>query len=125
MTNYPPPPAHLEPYVRVLGADGAIDFLLVFGGGEIYLTTTPNHRAQLVQRVGLSRAVALAVAIGQMKVRVPTAKPWIARCLRARGDTVADIARQLHVADVSVRRWLKGANVAPRKAPDPRQMTLF
>lgn len=125
MTNYPPPPAHLEPYVRVLGTDGAIDFLLAFGGGEIYLTTTPNNRAQVVQRVGLSHAVALAVAIGQMKVRVPTGKPWIARCLHVRGETVVDIARQLHVADVSVRRWLKGANAVPRKAPDPRQMTLF
>lgn len=125
MTNYPPPPAHLEPYVRVLGTDGAIEFLLTFGGGEIYLTTTPNRRARVVELVGLERASALAVAIGQMKVRVPTAKPWLARCLRAQGVTVADIARQLHVADVSVRRWLRGADAPPRRAPDPRQMWLF
>ena len=124
MTNYPPPPAHLEPYVRVLGTDGAIEFLLTFGGGEIYLTTTPNRRARVVELVGLERASALAAAIGQMKVRVPTAKPWIARCLRAQGVTVADIARQLHVADVSERRWLNDSHLAGRNE-DIRQLRLF
>lgn len=124
MTNYPPPPAHLEPYVRVLGADGAIEFLLTFGGGEIYLTTTPNRRARVVELIGLERASALAAAVGQMKVRVPTAKPWIARCLRAQGVTVADIARKLHVADVSVRRWLNDSHRAGRNE-DNRQLRLF
>lgn len=42
MTNSLRPPAHLEPYVRVLGTDLAIEFLLSFGGAELYLSPIPR-----------------------------------------------------------------------------------
>lgn len=104
MTDYPPPPAHIAPYVRILGPAEALQFLLAFGGGELYLAPTPKRRSRLIETVGQERAAALAEAVGHLKVRVPTAKPWIAQCLKAEGKSVADIARQLHTADVSVRR---------------------
>uniref|UniRef100_A4WS26 Uncharacterized protein n=1 Tax=Cereibacter sphaeroides (strain ATCC 17025 / ATH 2.4.3) TaxID=349102 RepID=A4WS26_CERS5 len=123
MTHLPPPPQHVEPFVRVLGPEGAVEFLLAFGGGEIYLAATPKGRSRLVEMVGVEKAAALADAVGQMKLRVPTAKPWIARCLRAQGLAIAEIARRLHATDVSVRRWLKESGHVAVK--DPRQMRLF
>ena len=123
MTDYPAPPAHVEPYVRVLGTPAAIDFLLTFGGGEMYFTHNPQGRSRLEEVVGSQKAVALAAAIPQLKARVPTAKPWIAQCLRTEGASVAEIARRLHSTDVSVRRWLQAE--FRQKPEDPRQMRLF
>lgn len=127
MTDYPRPPAHIEPYVDVLGVSETIDLLLSFGGSEIYLTANPKGRSQLAAQIGVEKITALAEVIPQMKVRVPLAKPWIARCLRSEGLSVAAIARRLHVADNTVRRWLDGddRDGAASPAKDPRQLNLF
>ena len=45
-------PAQVAPYVEVLGVDGAIEFLLAFGGSEIYLTTDPKSRSRVVEVLG-------------------------------------------------------------------------
>lgn len=118
----PRPPAHVEPFVRVLGTDGAVEFLLTFGGAELYFTETPKARSRLVALVGRDKAVALARAAEQLPRRVPTAKPWIAAVLKSRGLSHAEIARRLHVTDVTVRGWLRKG---PRPKEDPRQTTLF
>lgn len=127
MTEFPKPPAHIEPYVRILGAEDTITVLMALGGGEIYLTANPKGRSALVELVGPERAIALAESIGHLKVRVPTAKPWIARCWRAKGLPVAEIARRLHTADKTVRGWLAGGNGpgGTSSVRDPRQLRLF
>lgn len=121
MTTPPPPPAHVEPYVRILGTDLAIEFLLTFGGAEIYIAASPQARNRVAGLVGREKALVLAEEL--LPRRVPTAKPWIAAVLRARGLPVAEIARRLHATDVSVRSWLKRAGAGP--PVDPRQMRLF
>jgi transposase-like protein len=130
MTNYPRPPAHIEPYVRILGVESTIEFLLTFGGAEIYLTSSPKRRARLVDMIGAEKAAELAEAISRLKVRVPTAKPWIACCMKTEGLSIAEIARRLHTADNTIRRWLfTGGQDAPAASGvghiDPRQMNLF
>lgn len=112
MTDAPPPPAHIEPYVRVLGVDGAVEFFLCFGGSELYLSANPKGRSALVEKVGRRKAAELGAAVGHLKVRIPTTKPWIAQVLKSRGLPVAEIARRLHMSDVAVRRWLKGGGRA-------------
>lgn len=103
----PRPPAHIQPYVDVLGVADTIRFLLAFGGAELYLTTTPKGRSRLAQMFGLEKAAAVARAAEHLPRRVPTAKPWIAQVWSAQDQSVADIARTLHVSDVTVRGWLK------------------
>lgn len=125
----PRPPAHVAPYVRVLGHDGAVEFLLEFGGAELYLSRSPSGRSRLVRRFGKRKAAELAEAAEGLPARVPTAKPFIARTLRARGLPVAEIARRLHVSDVQVRAYLRGAvgkggRRRPRE-PDSRQPRLL
>lgn len=123
MTNLPPPPAHVEPFVRVLGTEGAIEFLLTFGGAELYWAADPKGRSELAQLVGMEKARALGQAAEFLPRRIPTAKPWIATVWAAQGLSKAKIARRLHVADKTVRAWLKrGPN---RVAADSRQMRLF
>jgi len=121
----PKAPAHVDPYVTVLGAEGAMTFLLTFGGAEIYLTTNPKNRSMLVQEIGHHKAIELADMIGSgTKVRVPTAKRWLACCMHAQGLKTAEIARRLHMSDTVVRAWIK-SQLPGGLDFDPRQMSLF
>ncbi len=118
------PPAHLAPYVEILGEDLAVEFLLAFGGAELAFFRSPR-RSRLVDVVGAELAAALAARADeyQLPSRVPTGKIWIAQVLGDRGLPVAEIARRLHTTDVTVRKYLAaGASPAPS---DARQMSLF
>lgn len=119
----PKPPAHVEPYVHVLGTDGAVEFLLTFGGGELYLPREPRPDSPVVALLGKTRARALGQAAARLPKRVPTAKPWLAAVLRSRGLSVTEIARKLHASDVAVRGWLRKGGGAGRH--DPRQLPLI
>ncbi len=121
MSNVPRPPAHLEPYVRVLGADDAIKVFLEFGGAEMYLAPSPKGRSALAQLVGIDKAARLAEVCTQK--RVPVAKPWIAQVWKSQGLSIAEIARKLHTTDVTVRKWVKGSP-APGDDRDDAQLTL-
>lgn len=114
----PPPPAHVEPYVRVLGPDLAFDFLMRFGGAELYLSPTPQGRSEVEALIGAERVAELAAL--DLPRRVPTAKPWLAAVLKTRGLSHAKIATTLHTTDVTVRGWL-----SPRPSADPRQGSLI
>lgn len=118
------PPAHLEPYVMILGEDLAVEFFLTFGGAELVLFHTPR-RARLVDVIGHEKAAALAANSDrfQMPKRVPTGKVWIAQVLRQKGWTVADIARRLHTSDVTVRKYI--AYRGDDAPADRCQMRLF
>jgi hypothetical protein len=116
------PPAHVAPYVEVLGPDLAVDLLSELGGSEVYLPAVPAGGSRIAEIVGLERLRALIDRVGPGKRRVPLAKPWIAQVLRARGLPVAAIARRLSVSDVTVRSYLQDPGAGRH---DPRQRSLF
>lgn len=127
-------PAHLHPYIDVLGEDLAVTFLLRFGGGYLNLGggrgTLVNPAASLI---GAERLAALKEHFGGRAERVPTGKDWIACKMREDGLSVTEIARRLHAADVTVRGWLKrpdhwailGAPKGMRPGASHSQMDLF
>ena len=117
----PKPPAQVSAYVEILGVDGAIEFLLEFGGAELYMAKNPKTRNRLADFVGKEKAILLAKASDHLPKRIPLKKPWIAAVLRSKGLPVAQIARKLHMSDVAVRGWLKQAGVQP---PKPAQGEL-
>lgn len=123
MTSAPHPPQHVMPFVRILGVAGAVEFLLMFGGGEVYLPTSPKARSALVEMIGAEKTAALGEALGHLKVRIPTAKPWIARVLRSEGLPVAAIARKLHTSDVTIRSYLRADELD--KTQHPAQLRLL
>ena len=127
MTDLPPIPAQLEPFVRVLGPDDAVTFLMTFGGAEMYFAKNPKGRSRLAQVLGIEKAEALAAEAENnplMPRRIPLGKAWIAQLHHQRGLPVAEIARRLHTTDVTVRKYLAAAT---GRAPseDPRQARLF
>ena len=117
MANALKVPAHLQGYVDVLGIDGAVDFLLTFGGGYAYLSLAPAQNSPVASVIGQDKTAQLARRIGDGSFRVPTGKPFIARVLSAKGEGPTAIARRLHVSDVAVRNWLGKA--------DDGQLSLF
>ncbi|MBZ0129476.1 MAG: helix-turn-helix domain containing protein [Rhodobacteraceae bacterium] len=112
MTNdlvpiYPQPPAQVALYVEILGIDLTIDFLLAFGGAGISIPVDPKGKSHLEALVGYEKAKRLGENLHLLQRRVPLAKQWTAQVVRAKGHSISDIARRLHVTDVSVRGWLK------------------
>lgn len=100
-------PAHVQPYVEVLGLDLAVTLLLEFGGAPLYL---PDSRARsdsrIVQTIGKDNAMALGRKLGRGLVKVPLAKPFIAAYYLHQGMAVVEIARQLRADLRTVQRWL-------------------
>ena len=111
-------PAHVQPYVDVLGMDGAVSFLLEFGGAEVYLSGRPQARSMIAQAIGVGNVKALADKLGAEHVRVPVAKPFIAQHFKGKQMSVAEIARTLHVTDTTVRSYLS-------PPAEKRQFDLF
>lgn len=121
------PPAHLEAYVEILGEDLAVEFLMAFGGAELYLARNPSAGGRLAQVVGPEKAAELAAAADGMRLprRVPTGKDWIARVLSGKGLPVAEIARRLHTTDVTVRSYLYNKPSRKLGKRDDRQLPLI
>jgi hypothetical protein len=105
----PRPTAQIEAFVQVLGEDLAAAFLLQFGGADLYLSGNPREDGALAALVGLDNARALGQLL-RVPRRIPLAKPWLTGYLRSRGYPLAEIARTLHVSDVTIRRWLRQAD---------------
>lgn len=109
--------------MRILGVEGAITFLLTYGGAELYIPRRARPGAPLVDLLGMEAAEALGLAADRLSKRVPTAKPWIARVWAAQGLRASEIARRLHVSDVAVRGWIKSDR--PAAPADTRQPRLL
>ncbi|MCU0902427.1 MAG: helix-turn-helix domain-containing protein [Tabrizicola sp.] len=119
MTDLPPPPASIAEFHRILGPELTCQFLMRFGGAELFLSPKPQGRSEVEKLIGPEKISELA-ELGWPR-RVPLAKRWCAQYLRATtGLSQAEIARRLGASDVTVRSYLKAA-----PGRDPRQMPLI
>ncbi|RVT83348.1 helix-turn-helix domain-containing protein [Rhodobacteraceae bacterium CCMM004] len=109
--SYPPPPAHVAPYVDALGIETAIEFLLAFGGSALYTPATPRQRGAFALKFGMDAARALSARADRLQPRVPLASRWLAQCLAAEGRSVQDICRILRTLNTTVRSYLKDNKV--------------
>jgi hypothetical protein len=106
----PRPTAQAEPYVDILGPELTMQFLLQFGGAELYLSADPKGRSAVETLLGYHKAKELAARPSlTMQRRIPLAKRWLAAMMNWQGHSTAHIARTLRVTDASVRKWLKEA----------------
>lgn len=102
-------PANLEPFINTLGFDKGIEFLLRFGGAAMYLPKKPQSggRSMASSLLTADEIIALSKAIDREHLRIPVAKKFIVAYLHGRGVSVGEIARKLHMTDVTVRKYLK------------------
>jgi hypothetical protein len=115
--NLPPPPAELAHLAEPLGAEKLFALIDAHGGTNLYIPRAPGEDMPIAKLLGLPAAQALASHWGGDTLRVPLARAWMARCLRARGYSHAMIARHLRTTENTVRLMLQ-----PK--PDTRQMGL-
>lgn len=113
-----PVPAHLAPYVEVLGTAGAGALFLALGGSQIYLPRRSSKRTLAAQTIGADNVERLAAALGYGYIKVPLARRWIAEVLRAEGKSDNEIARLVRADVATVRRWL-GSRVAAEQLSLP------
>lgn len=102
------PSPRVAPYIQALGEDGALDFLLEYGGQTIHIPM--REGSQLGRGIGEEKVAALRTALGQGALSVPTSRRWLAGRLDAKGLSRNDIAKRLRVTRESVRLYL-----SPRK----------
>lgn len=124
--SIPRPPAHVAPFVDALGAETAARFLMHFGGAEMHIPREPKGGSEMVEVLGIAAARALSDLAQRTLIprRIPTAKPWLARYLKVVGGlSHAEIARRLHITDVTVRRYLAGLD--DETSSDTDQLSLF
>lgn len=105
-TNLPETPANLRPYVKALGVKGAMALFLSVGGSEIYLPKERSRRSLAARTIGPENADKLASEMGYGYYKVPLAREWVAKVMRAQGESNAEIARTIRVDIATVRRWL-------------------
>lgn len=103
--------AQVEPYVEALGAELAMEFLLRFGGADIFIAAKPKGRAEwhkFLGNEGAHRLAEIAHANPRFQRRVPIGNDWLIRMLAWQGKRVPEIARTVRLSDVAVRKYLKG-----------------
>lgn len=126
----PKTPVQIAPFVTVLGVDGAVEFLLEFGGAELQFSRNPRETSQLAKLVGLENARALGDLASGLPARIPLQKRWLAKVMHAKGLSIAQIARKLRTQDKTVRAYLKDTGYGPtveerQQSSDGIQLKLF
>ncbi len=128
---YPPHPAHVAPYVEVLGPAKAVAFLVEFGGVRMYFPKNPQGRSDAEKMIGAEALHQLNKRLTDDYSRIPRPNTWLIHALKAEGLTVTEIVRRLRLTEVSVRKALKAppngaappTDEAPPKPGD--QLSLF
>lgn len=113
----PPPPAELAHLADALGAEALFKLIEAHGGARLYVAQVPRDGSDLVALLGAEAAAKLAATWGGDYLKVPLARAWFARCLKARGFSQGMIARHMRTTENTVRLLLNGG-------PDTRQMGL-
>lgn len=116
-------PANLQVFVEALGEDGAIDFLMQFGGAPLHIPKGTRGDTLVERAIGQTKTRALYAVRDRIPKRMPSGKAWIAACLQERGLSVAEIARTLKVSDVAVRKYkaARGRFTDSTKAREPKE----
>ncbi|MFP3383612.1 hypothetical protein [Tritonibacter sp. SIMBA_163] len=73
----PKPTAQVQPYFDALGSELTVQFLLQFGGSELFIPQNPKGRSRVEKLVGTDNVRALANVAHLLQRRVPLANAWI------------------------------------------------
>ena len=122
-----PLPAELS-YLGEIMPDAAVLRLIeAHGGTRIYVPKAPSDSSPLVASIGMAAAQALAGIRGGEDFKVPLARWWRARILKAGGASYPAIARALGVTERAVHGYLQAARMTHAgERPDASlQLDLF
>lgn len=121
---YPRHPAHLDPYIEVLGPRMAVSFLVMFGGSSLYFPDDPRGRGAAEQLIGADKLRALGSRMPSNRAEIPMPRSWLIRALHAEGLSIGQICRALKTSSTNVKKTLRKAGEA-KPPSDPDQLSLF
>ena len=104
--RYPRPPAHVEPFVEVLGPQLALAFILRLGGAPIYAARDPRGRGLAERLIGRAHLTELHNRLGTC-INVPIANGWVVLSLHSEGKSAGEIARTARLSVRTVYHYLK------------------
>lgn len=103
----PPPPVEIRYLTDILGIEATLDLMRHYGGSRVYVPANPSEDSPLVKALGLDVARRLADIAGKTTIKVPLAKAWRSRVLRAQGHSEAQVARMLGIDESTVARHVR------------------
>lgn len=116
--TYPRHPAHLDPYVAVLGPALTLRFLLEFGGQRLYLPDNPKGKSAAEALIGAEKLAGLSARLPSQLTEVPVAKVWVIQALSAEGHGVNEIAAMMR----TTRRTVNKARAAMPALSGPAEL---
>lgn len=102
------PPAELEAFTSVIGAEATFRLIETSGGLRIYIPKRPNQGTLLARQIGLRAARQLAEEFGGEELKVPVARPWRVATYAINGLSARAIALRLCVCEETVLGLLRG-----------------
>jgi hypothetical protein len=102
----PPPPAELSFLTDAIGAEATLALIEARAGTRVYVPGQINADGWLAKAIGTTGAAALAEAHGGCYITPPAAKRWRAHVYRTRGQSYAEIALRIGVAERTVWKYL-------------------
>lgn len=102
------PPAELDAFTSIIGAEATFRLIETNGGLRIYIPKHPNQGTLLARQIGLRAARQLAAEFGGEELKVPVARPWRVATYSINGLSARAIALRLCVCEETVLSLLRG-----------------
>lgn len=94
--------------IELIGEDACAALLIALGGANVVFSERRTSEDSLIARaIGVEAALTLGTRFcAGNRARIPVANKFLARHLHTKGHGIAQIARTLRCADVTVQRYL-------------------
>jgi hypothetical protein len=122
---YPRHPAHLDPYIEVLGHELAVTFLIAMGGCRARFPSDPGGRSYAEALIGPEALRELSRRMPSEIREIPFPRSWLIRALHAEGMTHGQICRALKTSDRNVRETLADRSWSPARQEPLDDLPLF
>lgn len=105
-SGLPLPTGGEEKLVALIGPHAALVLIEAFGGTRIYVSSRDFHQSKISDLIGANACEKLAGKFGGLAFMVPRALSWRILIYRAKGLSVAEIARRAGTTERTVYRIL-------------------
>lgn len=119
-------PASLAEIARIIGPQGALRLVELYGGRRLYIPERIDATHALARELGLEAAEALGATYAGERIEIPLARQWCAAIrakavaeARAAGHSQAQVAEQFGICERTVRSFVA------RAKEESAQVSLF
>lgn len=122
---YPRHPAHLDPYIEVLGPELAVRFLIEFGGARMYFPEDPKGKSRAEAMIGADALRRIGQRLTSNRPDIPIANTWLVQAMTAEGKGTWEICNTLRITIKTVREARKARKDLPPQDTELSELPLF